>query len=68
LAGSALQDRKKAGQFGDAWHEWTAQTAFLPFARGLANPGAFALIAGTLLFLVASWLHPMPVGIWRWIG
>lgn len=68
MLGSALQDRKKAGQFGDAWHEWTAQTAFLPFARGLANPGALALIGGTLLFLVATWLHPMPVGVWRWIG
>ena len=68
MLGSALQDRKKAGQFGDVWHEWTAQTAFLPFARGLANPGALARIGGTLLFLVATWLHPMPVGVWRWIG
>ncbi len=66
--GSALQDRKKAGLMGDAWHEWTAQTAFWPFARGLANPGPFALIGGTLLFLLATWLHPMPVGVWRWVG
>ena len=66
--GSALQDRKKAGLMGEAWHEWTAQTAFWPFARGLANPGAFALVGGTLLFLLATWLHPMPVGIWRGIG
>ena len=66
--GAALQDRKKAGQMGDAWHEWTAQTAFWPFARGLANPGAFALVGGTLLFLLATWLHPLPVGVWRWIG
>jgi uncharacterized membrane protein len=66
--GAALQDRKKAGLLGGAWHEWTAQTAFWPFARGLANPGAFALVGGTLLFLIATWLHPMPVGIWRWIG
>ena len=68
LVGSAMQDRKKAGQFGDAWHEWTAQTAFWPFARGLASPGAFALVAGTLLFLLATWLHPLQVGVWRWIG
>ena len=66
--GSVLQDRKKAARMGDAWHEWTAQTAFWPFARGLASPGTFALIAGTLLFLLATWLHPLPVGIWRWIG
>jgi len=66
--GSALQDRKKAHLMGEAWHEWTAQTAFWPFARGLANPGALPLVGGTLLFLLATWLHPMPVGIWRLIG
>ena len=36
-----------------------------PFARGLANPGAKALIGGTLFFLLASWLHPIGVGLWR---
>jgi uncharacterized membrane protein len=66
--GAALQDRKKAQRMGDAWREWTAQTSFWPFARGFANPGAFALVGGTLLFLVATWLHPFPVGVWRWIG
>ena len=66
--GSALQDRKKAALMGDAWHEWTAQTAFLPFGRGLASPGALALTAGTLLFLIATGLHPVPVGPWRWFG
>ena len=66
--GAALQDRKKAGLMGDAWHEWTAQTAFVPFGRGIASPGAFALVAGTVLFLLATWLHPLPVGVWRWIG
>ena len=65
LVGAMGQDRKKAHQMGDNWHEWTAQTAFVPFTRGLANPGAFALIGGTILFLLATWLHPMPVGIWR---
>ena len=68
LVGSALQDRKKAGLMGARWHEWTAQTAFVPFSRGLAHPGMFALVAGTLLFLAATWLHPLPVGLWRWIG
>ena len=66
--GSALQDRKKSALMGEAWHEWTAQTAFWPFARGLASPGAFALVGGTLLFLGATWLHPLPVGLWRWLG
>lgn len=68
IVGAMGQDRKKARQMGDSWHEWTAQTAFVPFTRGLSNPGTFALVGGTLLFLVASWLHPMPVGIWRLVG
>lgn len=68
LAGAVLQDRKKAGQMGDAWHEWTAQTAFVPFTRGLAYPGTVALVGGTLLFLIATWAHPVPAGIWRWVG
>ena len=68
LAGAAGQDRKKAGLMGERWHEWTAQTAFIPFTRGVANPGAIALVGGTLLFLIATWAHPVPAGIWRWIG
>ena len=68
LVGAAMQDRKKAGLMGEAWHEWTAQTAFVPFTRGVANPGAVALVGGTLLFFLATWLHPMPAGFWRWIG
>ena len=68
LAGALLQDRKKANLMGEAWHEWTAQTAFVPFTSGVAYPGTVAFVGGTLLFLIATWLHPMPAGIWRWIG
>lgn len=68
LFGAAGQDRKKADQMGEAWHEWTAQTAFVPFTRGLAYPGLVALVGGTLLFLIATWAHPVPAGIWRWVG
>jgi uncharacterized membrane protein len=68
LAGAAGQDAKKGRAMGDAWHEWTAQTAFVPFRRGLAYPGTVALIGGTLLFLAATWAHPIPAGIWRWVG
>ena len=72
LAGSVGQDRKKAKRMGERFHEWSAQTAFVPFARGVANPGAVALAGGTLLFLVATWAHGplggMPAGFWRWIG
>jgi uncharacterized membrane protein len=68
LGGSLGQDRKKRKLMGERWHEWSAQTAFLPFARGVAAPGWVALVAGTALFLLATWIHPMPVGIWRSIG
>lgn len=68
LAGSVGQDRKKQALMGERWHEWTAQTAFIPFGRGIANPGAAALIGGTLLFLIATWAHPVSAGFWRWIG
>ena len=68
LAGAAAQDRKKAGLMGDAWHEWTAETAFIPFTRGVAYPGTVVLVGGTLLFLIATWAHPIPAGIWRWVA
>lgn len=67
LGGSALQDRKKSSLIGETWHEWKAQTGFWPFARGMAWPGAFAVLGGTLFFLLASWLHPMPVGVLHWL-
>ena len=53
---------------GERWHEWTAQTAFIPFIRGSANPGMVAIVGGTLLFLIATRAHRVPAGFWRWIG
>ncbi len=67
LGGAALQDVKKQKLMGGAWLKWTGRTAFVPFTRGIANPGAIALVGGTLLFFVATWLHPVPAGFWRWI-
>ena len=68
IVGSIGQDAKKEKLMGERFHEWAAQTAFVPFSRGVAWPGTAAFVGGTLLFLVATWLHPFPVGIWRWIG
>jgi uncharacterized membrane protein len=68
LLGAAGQDRKKARQLGENWHDWTAETAFVPFTRGLGNPGAVALIGGTILFFLATWAHPVPAGFWRWLS
>jgi uncharacterized membrane protein len=68
LAGAAAQDSKKQGLMGERWHEWRAQTAFVPFARGAAYPGTVATIGGSVLFFAATWVHPVPAGFWRWIG
>jgi uncharacterized membrane protein len=68
LAGAAGQDRKKARQFGEAWHEWTAQTAFVPFTGGVAYPGTVAAAGGTIFFFLVTWMHPILAGFWRWIG
>ena len=68
IVGSVGQDAKKEKLMGERFHEWAAQTAFVPFSRGVAWPGTAAFVGGTLLFLVATWLHPFPVGIWRWMG
>ena len=67
LLGSVGQDSKKAKLMGERFHEWAAQTAFVPFAKGIAWPGTAAVVGGTVLFLVATWFHPMPVGLWRWL-
>jgi uncharacterized membrane protein len=68
IGGSVGQDSKKRKLMGERWHEWTAQTGFIPFSRGIAHPGAVALIGGTLLFVLATWAHPMPAGFWRLAG
>jgi uncharacterized membrane protein len=68
VVGSALQDRKKPEQMGEAWNEWTKHTGFVPFARGLGYPGTVVMIGGTIFFFAATWLHSLPAGFWRWIG
>lgn len=68
LVGAAAQDAKKRSQLGQRWTEWEGRTSFIPFARGLAFPGWTALLGGTLLWLGATWLHPLPVGLWRWLA
>lgn len=64
LVGSAGQDVKKRRHLGPAWEEWVARTSFVPFGHGLHWPGALAFGGGTLLFLGATWAHPLPVGPW----
>jgi uncharacterized membrane protein len=68
LAGSVAQDAKKRAQLGQRWAEWERATSFIPFGRGFALPGWLALVGGTTIFLGATWLHPVPVGFWHWLG
>jgi uncharacterized membrane protein len=76
LIGALGQDVKKAKTIGAAWQDWQARTSFIPFAALLggkarwrtAMPGAIPLIGGLAIWLVASWLHPLPTGPWLWTG
>nr|WP_314445475.1 NnrU family protein [uncultured Sphingomonas sp.] len=64
LVGAKAQDSKKRAQLGQRWAEWERQTSFVPFGRGLASPGWLTFGGGTILFLLATWLHPLPIGVW----
>ena len=80
IFGSVGQDAKKAALMGDGWRDWSSRTSFLPFGNQIAGksswatawPGRTVALAGILLWLVATYLHPVlgaPVaGIWRWMG
>ena len=72
LAGSHMQDRKKAVLMGAAWQGWEARTSYWPKPGGLAKAGAVPWLGGVALWLVASWAHNpligMAAGVWRWIG
>ena len=80
IGGSLGQDVKKRRTMGAAWDGWVARTAFVPLSGQLTSrigwraawPGAVALIGGTLIWLAASWAHPLlggPIaGVWRWLG
>lgn len=57
LGGAYGQDFKKARLVGEPWRDWVARTSFVPFGRGWASPGTFALVGGTLLWLAATWAH-----------
>jgi len=72
IGGSVGQDIKKERLLGEVWREWKSRTAFVPFGKGLALPDGFAFIAGTILWLVATYAHGAlgyrGAGIWHWFG
>lgn len=71
LVGARLQDAKKRAQLGEAWAEWESRTSYWPRLGQLFSVGPVPLIAGTALWLGASWWHiqagGIPAGVWRWI-
>ena len=72
LGGAAGQDRKKQKLIGEPWRDWQSRTSFVPYGRGVASAGGFALVGGTLLWLVASYAHGAlgyrPAGIWAFFA
>lgn len=72
LGGAAGQDVKKRVLMGNAWSDWSARTSYWPFAKGAGWPGTVALVGGTVIWLAASWAHPLmgaPIaGVWRWLS
>ena len=72
LGGAYGQDFKKQKLIGEPWRDWESRTSFLPYGRGVASPGGFALVGGTLLWLAASYAHGAlgyrPAGIWAFIA
>ena len=72
LGGAYGQDFKKAKLIGEPWRGWVSRTSFLPFGRGVASPGTFALVGGTLLWLAATWAHGAlgyrMAGIWALVA
>ena len=72
LGGAFGQDIKKVRLVGEPWRDWESRTSFIPFGRGMALPDAFAVVGGTLLWLVATWAHGAlgyrPAGIWALVA
>lgn len=72
LVGSWFQDGKKREQMGAAWGQWSAKTSYWPRFGKLLSVGAVPLVAGTALWLLASWVHlwraGIPAGVFRWMG
>jgi uncharacterized membrane protein len=68
LGGAAGQDHKKAKLMGASWQGWVSRTSFM---LKPAWPGRTALVGGTLIWLAASWSHPLfgapTAGLWLWL-
>lgn len=72
LIGSKAQERKKARMIGVGWGTWLRQTSFFPRVTALASIGPVPWVAGTVLWLAATWAHPYMgvagAGLFRWLS
>lgn len=72
LAGSKAQEIKKRAQLGGQWAAWIRRTHFIVRPEALLTVGVGPWVAGLLLWVVATWAHPVwgvvGAGLFRWIG
>ena len=68
LVGAHFQDRKKEVLMGDAWEQWESSTGYWPRLDRIFAVGPGPWIGGIGVWLLASWLHAMDAGVWRWLG
>ena len=60
---------RKPKLMGERWHEWTAQTAFVPFTRGRRQSRHGRAHRRDLAVLRCDLGSiRLPAGFWRWIG
>lgn len=65
LGGAALQDRRKAAEFGESWRRFAGQTAYMPFGAQLSGrlpwrsvwPGWLTVVGGVSLFVAIGFFH-----------
>tara|TARA_B100000678_G_scaffold151471_1_gene126437 strand:- start:1976 stop:2641 length:666 start_codon:yes stop_codon:yes gene_type:complete len=67
LVGARMQDAKKEVLMGDAWRAWEGKTSYWPRFGRILSVGIVSWIGGLALWLLASWLHAMDAGVWRWL-
>ena len=71
LAGSALQDGRKARHMGKTWAAWRARTTFWPRLSRLGSVRWPFWVGAAVLWLAITWAHGpiggIPAGLWRWL-
>jgi uncharacterized membrane protein len=72
LVGSKAQEIKKTRLMGGQWVSWLRRTHFFVRPAALLRVGIGPWVAGTVIWVVATWAHPYwgvgGAGLFRWIG